>query len=380
MAGLHSVGLSACELSGDSLGAGLMQALESLAPSVGFRGLAGPRMRRAGCEMLAPMEACAVMGLAEVALRLPDLWWRRRRLLQQLSAPRPDLFVGVDAPDFNLGLAAGLKRRGVPTVQYVGPSVWAWRRGRVSRVARSVDLVMTLFPFEAACYSDVDVEFVGHPLVDVIPAPQAAGVARAGLGLEAGGPLVALLPGSRAAEVERLFPLFLDVAQRCQRCDAALRFAVPAATPALFDRLRRHLDAVQPAPPVALFAGDARRVIAAADVALAASGTVTLECLLLERPMLVAYRMHPLSSALIKPRLRVPCVSLPNLLAGSRLVPEFLQQDARAETLAPALLALLDDEAARRAQIEGFRGVREMFPTGASRRAAECLMQRWGGY
>lgn len=379
MSALRRVGVSACEPSGDELGAGLMRALAALSPATGCVGIAGPGMRAAGCETLAPTEDFAVMGLVEVIAHLPRLWWRRRRVGRQLGGAGIDVFVGVDAPDFNLGLAARLKRRGIATVQYVGPSVWAWRAQRVRRVARCVDLVMTLFPFEAGCYSGVDVEFVGHPLVDAIGAPLDADAARRDLGLGAHGPLVALLPGSRRAEVERLFPLFLAVAERCRHADGALRFAVPAATPALYEWMRRHLEAHAGAAPVSLFQGDARRVIAAADAVLAASGTATLECLLLERPLLVAYRMHPLSYRVIRPRLRVPRISLPNLLAGRALVPEFLQDTASVERLAPALLDLLGDERARQAQVAGFREVRAQFPTGASRRAAQCLMQRWGG-
>ncbi len=378
MAGLRRVGLSACEPSGDRLGAGLMHALAALVPHLECRGLAGPLMRKAGCDGLAPMEAFAVMGLVEVAAHLPRLWWRRRILRKQLAAARTDLFVGIDAPDFNLGLAARLRQCGIPSVQYVGPSVWAWRPERVHRVARSVDLVMTLFPFEAACYAGVDVQFVGHPLVDAIPAPLDPNAARDALRLDRHGPLVALLPGSRRAEVERLFPLFLEVAARCHRAEPALRFAVAAATPALHAWLRRYLDTADRDVPVALFSGDTQRVIAAADAVLAASGTVTLECLLLERPLLVAYRLHPLSHRLIRSRLRVPYVSLPNLLAGRQLVPEFLQHDARADRLAPALLKLLAGDRERCAQVEGFRAVRAQFPAGASRRAAECLLQRWG--
>lgn len=377
MAALRRVGLSACEPSGDRLGAGLMHALTGLEPALRFEGVAGPQMRAAGCDALAPMEDFAVMGLVEVLRHLPRLWWRRRTLMTRFAARRPDLFVGIDAPDFNLGLAASLRRHGIPTVQYVGPSVWAWRPERVARVARAVDLVLTLFPFEAACYRGVDVEFVGHPLVDALPAPLDARAARAALGLPVDAPLVALLPGSRRDEVERLFPLFLDVAARCQRAEPALRFAVPAATPALHAWLQRYLAAHAGGATVHLFAGDTHSVIGACDAMLAASGTVTLEGALLERPMLIAYRLHPLSHRLIRARLRVPHVGLPNLLAERAVVPEFIQDDARAEVLAPALLRLLDDEAARREQVAAFRAVRARFPHGASRRAAECLLQRW---
>lgn len=380
MAGTSRCAITACEPSGDSLAAGLMQSLQELRPELTFSGLAGPRMRRAGCEPLAPMEEFAVMGLVEVAMHLPRLWRRRRQLAGHWLRDQPRGFVGVDAPDFNLGLAARLKQAGIPTAQYVSPSVWAWRPGRVKQVAKAVDLLMALLPFEPDSYRDsgVAVEFVGHPLVDAIPEPLDRQEARTYLGLNSGRPTVALLPGSRRAEVERLFPLFLDVAQACNRADAALQFAVPAATPELYDLMQKLLAGHAESRSVSLFQGDTRQVIAASDVALAASGTVTLECLLLERPMLVAYRLNPVSYRVMRRLLRIPRVSLPNLLAGRDVVPEFLQDRACVEELVPSLLQLLESEKLRNTQRAIFREVRARFPAGASQRAAHCLLRHWG--
>jgi lipid-A-disaccharide synthase len=348
------VGIVANEASGDILGAALVSELRTLVPDACFEGVAGPRMLESGCETLFPMERLSVMGLTEVLGHLPELTRLRRGLVRHFRANPPDVFIGVDAPDFNLGLERRLRVGGIPTVHLVSPTVWAWRPGRVKGIRRAVDLMLCVFPFEEAYLRErgVSARFVGHPLADQIPLEVDQGAARAHLDLPQEGPLIAILPGSRASEMERLAVPFMETALRCLEAEPRLRFAVPLVNARLRDQLELVIQGLAPSLPITLVDGQSRAVIAAADCVLTASGTATLETLLLKRPMVVGYRVHPLTYHLVKGLrlVKVPHVAMANLLAGRALAPEFLQDRCRAELLAPALLGLLQDPQ-RRAEI-----------------------------
>jgi lipid-A-disaccharide synthase len=367
-----TIALVAGEASGDILGAGLMQALKARHPDVRFIGVGGPRMQAEGLDSYFPMERLAVMGLVEVLGRLPELLSRRRRLIRSLIAARPDVFVGIDAPDFNLGVEFKLRQAGIRTVHYVSPSVWAWRQKRVLKIRQACDLMLTLFPFEARFYEEqqVPVCFVGHPLADTIGLEVDRASARAGLGLPERGAVVALLPGSRGGEVERLGSLFLDAAERLQALRPGLRFVLPCANAERRAQVETMLAGRD--VPVQLLDGRSHEALAASDAVLIASGTATLEALLFKRPMVVAYRVAPLTYRILKRLVKSPYVSLPNLLAGRLLVPELIQDAASPEALAATLLPLLDDG---RSQTESFDAIHRALRRGASERAAEAVLQ-----
>lgn len=364
------------EASGDFLGAGLLAALRERRPELVAEGIGGARMIAGGFDGHYPMERLSVMGLVESLGRYAELLPMRARLAQRLIARRPDVFVGIDSPDFNLGLERRLRRAGIPTVHYVSPSVWAWRRYRVRKIARSVSLMLTLFPFEARFYEEhgVPVEFVGHPLADLVPMePDRAG-ARRELGLPAQGEVVALLPGSRLSEVSRLAGPLLRTGRWLRERRPGLRFVAPlvdAATRACFEAARRRPGAEL---EVRVLEGGARTAMAAADAVLLASGTAALEALLLKRPMVIAYRMNPLTYRIMKAMFHAPFVGLPNLLAGHEVAPELLQDAAVPERLGPAVLALLERPALRRGVDAEFGRIHAELRRDASARAAAAVL------
>ncbi len=376
------VGIVANEASGDLLGAALVREIRKLAPEARFVGVAGPAMQKVGCETLFPMERLSVMGLMEVLAQLRGLLELRRDLLRHLLDRRPDVVIGVDAPDFNLGLERRLRRAGIKTVHLVSPTVWAWRPGRVKQIRRAVDLMLSVFPFEETFLRKhgVPVTYVGHPLADEIPLEVGRGDARAALGLAPDGTLIALLPGSRVGEMERLASPFLGAAKLCLAARPELRFVVPLVNARLRSIFVTELARLAPDLPVTLVDGRSREVIAAADAVLTASGTATLETLLSKRPMVVAYRVHPLSYQLVK-RLglvKVPYIAMANLLVGRALAPEFIQDRCRPELLAPALLDLLDDPA-RLAEIRVLYGrVHQDLRRNAARQAARAVLALTG--
>lgn len=348
------LGIVANEPSGDLLGAALARALREALPDVELVGVAGPHMQAAGCTTLMPQERLSVMGLVEVLSVLPDLLRARAELVRHFTAAPPAAFVGVDAPDFNLGLERRLRRCGIPTVHLVSPTVWAWRQGRVKAIRRAVDLMLCIFPFEETFLREhgVDAHYIGHPLADEIPLEDQGPTARAELGLDPADSVVALLPGSRRSEVSRLAAPMLETALWCRQQRPELRFVAPMVSEglrALFEAERARLA---PALDVRFLAGRSRTAIAAADVVLTASGTATLETLLLRRPMLVAYRLNVVTYGLVQALrlIKVPYAAMANLLAGEALAPEFLQNHCRADLMGPALLAMMDD-APRRADI-----------------------------
>jgi len=368
------IALVAGEASGDILGAGLMRALKAQHPAVEFIGVGGPLMQAEGLTSYFPMERLAVMGLVEVLGRLRELLARRKKLVQTLIAEKPDVFIGIDAPDFNLNIELQLRQAGIKTVHYVSPSVWAWRQKRVLKIREGCDLMLTLFPFEAKFYEEkgVPVRFVGHSLADAIPLEADRAAARAELGLSEG-PLVALMPGSRGGEVGRLGALFLDAAQRLRALRPGVRFVMPCASPERRIQLEELLAGRD--LPLTLLNGQSHQALAACDAVLIASGTATLEALLYKRPMVVAYRLAPLTFWILKRMVKSPYISLPNLLAQRLLVPELLQDDATAEALAQTLSPLIEDG---QEQTRGFDEIHRTLRRDASNQAAEAVLNLIG--
>ncbi len=366
------IALVAGEASGDILGSGLMQALKTRHPNVEFVGIGGPRMEAQGLKSYFPQERLAVMGLVEVLGRLPELLARRKRLLKTLLEVRPDVFIGIDAPDFNLDLALKLRRNGIRTVHYVSPSVWAWRQKRVLKIRDACDLMLTLFPFEAKFYDahQVAVRFVGHPLADTIPLEPDRAAARAALDLAQDGLIVALMPGSRGGEVGRLGELFLAAADRLRSMRPGIRFVVPCASPERRAQMEQML--VGRDLPLTLLDGRSHEALAACNAVLIASGTATLEALLFKRPMVVAYSVAPLTFRILKRMVKSPYVALPNLLAQRLLVPELLQDAATPEAMAQLLSPLLDNGDI---QTEGFDTIHRTLRCDASSQAARAVLE-----
>lgn len=352
-----------------------MQALRERHPDVRFVGIGGPRMEAQGLQSYFPLERLAVMGLVEVLGRLPELLARRKRLLKTLLEVRPDVFIGIDAPDFNLDLALKLRRNGIKTVHYVSPSVWAWRQNRVLKIRDACDLMLTLFPFEAQFYDahQVAVCFVGHPLADAIPLVADRGAARTELKLPQDGLVVALMPGSRGGEVGRLGPLFLAAADRLRAMRPGIRFVVPCASPERRVQLEQMLAGRD--LPLTLLDGQSHSALAACDAVLIASGTATLEALLYKRPMVVAYSVAPLTFRILRRMVKSPYVALPNLLAQRLLVPELLQDAATPDAMAQLLSPLLDNG---EVQTEGFDAIHRTLRCDASSRAASAVLELVG--
>ncbi len=374
--------LVAGETSGDNLGAQLIEALRARVPNARFAGIAGPRMIAAGCEPWAHAESLAVMGLFEILPHLPRLLAIRRELLRRVLTERPEAYIGVDAKEFNLRLAPRIKAASIPTVQYVSPQIWAWRQGRVRTIGNAVDLVLCLLPFEKQFYDEhgVRAEFVGHPLADRVPLTLDPIEARAALGLSGSGRYVALLPGSRAGEVARLGPDFARTVAWLSARRSDLGFVAALATERVRESFAAALAAAGVQDRVTIIDGQAQQVMAASDVILLASGTATLEALLVKRPMVVAYRLGALTSFLLK-RLKLfkaPFFAQPNLLAGRQVVPEYFNDDVRADVLGPAVLAQLE-RADRDELVQTFASIHESLRRNASARAADAILRLVSG-
>ena len=378
-----TIGIVAGEASGDRLGAGLMQALSRRIDGARFVGVGGEAMGSAGLESLADMDALAVNGFTEPLIKLPSLARLLFGLRRRFLAERPAAFVGVDFNVFNLLLEGMLKRSGVPTVHYVSPSVYAWRRGRVRRIGRSADLLLALFPFEPAYYQDtgLKVAFVGHPLADAIGLDDGGeagrSAARSALGTGEGKRIIALLPGSRAGEIKRHLEVFLDAAALLDRQLGNTAFLIPCARPHFAPHLER-AAAARPQLDVRICQGDARLALAACDGAIVKSGTGTLEAMLLRRPMVVAYRLGRFSHALARLLVRTEFVALPNLLAGRELVPERLQGQATPGKLADALRIQLDKPALQAETLQAFAMLHLELRRDADQRAADAVMALLG--
>lgn len=380
------VGLLAGEASGDNLGAGLMQALSSQAAAratpleLSFLGVGGPQMQALGLDSLASIDALSVNGFREPILRLPQLYRLLRTLVQNFTSAKIDVFVGIDFNVFNFLLEAALKKRGIPTVHYVSPSVYAWRSGRTRRVDKSAQLLLCLYPFEPDFYQGLSVraEFIGHPLADEID-PQAGSeaarlVARQGLGLAPEKTVLAVLPGSRNSEVALMIEPFLQAAGLFARAQPAVEVVIPCLTSQIRDRVTQALSRY-PDVPVTLYVGNARQALVASNIALVKSGTSTLEAMLLHRAMVVSYRLGTLTYQLARRVVRTPYVALPNILAGRQLVPELIQADATPEALAAALTHQMQKIRQDTAYLEPFLELHHKLRQGADTQAASAVLR-----
>ncbi|PAV24849.1 lipid-A-disaccharide synthase [Tamilnaduibacter salinus] len=370
-----AIGIVAGEASGDILGAGLIRALRKRYPNARFAGIGGPEMEAAGFHSLVPMERLSVMGLVEVLGRLRELFEIRHRVRDYFLTTPPDVVIGIDSPDFTIGLERQLRKAGIRTAHYVSPSVWAWRQNRIHKIARAVDRMLTLFPFEARFYEEhhVPVSFVGHPLADDIPMRVDTAHARRSLALDPDQPVLAILPGSRGGEIERLGSLFLSAARWLQERRTDLQLVIPCVNRAREKQVEALLASLDVQLPVRLVRGRSRAVMAAADVVLLASGTATLEAMLLKKPMVVGYRVAPVTFFLASRLVHIAHVALPNLLAQRELVPELLQNDATPEALGQAVLHQLEHPETVSALESAFDEFHRQLRRNASERAADAV-------
>ena len=372
-----TIAIIAGEASGDILGAGLIRSLRKRYPKARFVGIGGDEMIAEGFHSLVPLERLSVMGLVEVLGRIRELFSIRARLLEYFFTTPPDVVIGIDSPDFTLAIERRCREAGIPSVHYVSPSVWAWRQKRIFKIAKSVDLMLTLFPFEARFYEEhnVPVAFVGHPLADRIPMQPDTGAARKALGLNPDQPVLAVLPGSRGGEVERLGTLFLEASRWLQGRRPDIQLVIPCVNRDREKQVEGLVEALEVKLPVTLVRGRSREVMAASDVVLLASGTATLEAMLLKRPMVVGYRLSNLSYKLLSRLVKVPWVALPNLLAQQGLVPELLQDDATPEALGAAVLERMENTEEREQLQQAFSELHESLRQNADERAATAISE-----
>lgn len=371
-----TVAMVAGEASGDQIAGPLVAEVRARMPGARFVGIGGPRMQAAGLESWYPMETLSVRGYAEAAKSVPAILAIRRELASRLLAEPPSLFMGVDAPDFNLALEEKLRRAGIATAQYVGPSIWAWRGERIHKIHRSADHMLVLFPFEVPLYerAGIPVTFVGHPMADEVPEQPDVETAREQIRLPGAAPVFALLPGSRRGELEQHAGLFIETAKAILAQLPTSRFLVPLATrptrsqfeQALYDHGGRDL-------PLTVLFGHSQLAMTAADVVLVASGTAALEAALLRRPMVITYRVPKITYRIMWPRRYLPYIGLPNILAGDFVVPEILQEDARSEVLSHALVNVYRDKVVRDRQSARFEEMYRLLRCGAASRAADVV-------
>ena len=340
------IAIIAGEISGDMLAASLIESLKKKYPNAEFIGIAGPRMLAAGCKAIFPMEKLAVMGFVEVVKHLREILFIRKNITGYFLQNPPDIFIGVDAPDFNLTVEEKLKKAGIKTVHYVSPSVWAWKKWRLKKIVRAVDLMLTLLPFEAKFYEQhqIPVRFVGHPFADEIPLEIDQQKAKDQLILPMDKKIIALLPGSRKQEIEHLAELFIQTAQYCLQQMPDLFFVVPIVNQDRLEQFSNFLKTIAPDLPIKLVLEQSRTVLAAADVVLVASGTATLETMLFNKPMVIAYRMAAFNYMIVRHLVNIKFIGLPNLLANKLIVPEFIQEEAIVKNLGLAVLNYLSDK------------------------------------
>ena len=376
-----TIALVAGETSGDILGAGLIRALKARHPDARFVGVAGPLMQGEGCEVWYEMEELAVMGIVEVLGRLRRLLSIRRDLTQRFTALQPDVFVGIDAPDFNITLEGNLKRAGIRTIHYVSPSVWAWRQKRVFKIGRNTDLVLAFLPFEKAFYDrfNVPCRFIGHTMADAMPLQPDKAAARRHLGIDENALCLALLPGSRGAEVDMLSGDFLKAAQLLRNHYPALEIVVPLVNAKRREQFEKIKAEAAPELPMHLLDGQGREAMVASDAALLASGTAALECMLAKCPMVVGYRMKPFTFWLAKRLVKTDYVSLPNLLAGRELVKELLQDECQPGALAAALDPLLHASRERETLLNTFYELHQQIRWNADEQAADAVLELANG-
>lgn len=374
------IGLVAGEASGDLLGAGLIRAIRERVPEATFEGVAGPAMVEAGCEQWEDAEQLAVFGLIEPLTHIPRLLKLRRSLAKRWKESPPDVFVGIDAPDFNLGLEKKLRKSGIRTVHYVSPSVWVWRAGRIETVRKAADRVLCILPFEKEIYDEkgIDAVFVGHPKATSLPADIDVASAREMLDISSG-PVVAVLPGSRVSEVERLGPVFATTAAMLLKHRDDLNFITPIATAKLRPLIEQQLAAAGVLDRFCLVEGDSIEAMSAADVVLLASGTAALESALLGKPTVAAYAIARLGAVIARAiGLRNKYFTIPNLVADEALIPEFIQEDVKAGALAQSIWELLEDPARREEISRRFATLREELALGADERAADAVIELAG--
>lgn len=369
------IGILAGEASGDLLGAGLVSQLRLQYPNLTVNGIGGPFMMREGCNSFFNMERLSVMGFYEPLLRLPELIKIRSELFKQFTKDKPDLFIGIDSPDFNLGLELKLKKAGIPVIHYVSPSVWAWRQKRIHKIAKATDMVLTLFPFEADFYRqhNVPARFVGHPLADAIPMQSSKLAARQELDIDADAEYLALLPGSRRSELKYLAELFITTAKHCLQKRPQLQFITSAANDLRNKEFQEICKRLAPELPIHFFVKQSHAVMAAADVVLVTSGTATLETMLFKRPMVIAYRIGPITFQIAKRMIKLQWIGLPNLLANESLVPEFIQEAAQPESVAAALLDFLNHPEKSEKLIKKFSEIHQQLRCNANVQAAEAV-------
>ncbi|MGI1678523.1 MAG: lipid-A-disaccharide synthase [Cellvibrionaceae bacterium] len=370
------IGILAGESSGDTLGAGLIRSVKARYPNAVFEGIGGPKMIAEGCQSFADQERLAVMGYVEPFKRLPELLGIRKKVREHFLNNPPDVFIGIDSPSFNLSLEKRLKEAGIKTVHYVSPQVWAWRQGRVKKIAKSVDLILTLFPFEAKFYSDHDVPvtFVGHTLADHLALEPDVDTARKALGITTDEQAIALLPGSRGSEVKLLAPEFLAAARLCLKKNPQLKFFIPAANEKRLVQLKQILEGFSDLP-VTLMLGHSHEIMCAADAVIMASGTTTLEAMLLKKPMVVAYKFPALSYAILSRLIKTPYIALPNILAGKELVPEIIQNDVSPEILSEKIMLYFEDQEKVNALKNEFLVIHNTLKQNADEKAAEAVLK-----
>jgi len=369
------IALIAGEPSGDFLGGGLIEALKIEWPDARFEGIGGERMTAAGLESLFPLASLSVMGFMEVLSHLPRLLFIRRVLRQRWLHNPPDLFIGIDSPDFNLGISSVLKPAGIPCVQYVSPTVWAWRPQRIHTLRKAVDRVLCIFPFEHKFLKNqkIDSVFVGHPLADAIDVELDHGAARSKLNFSPTNPLLAILPGSRRSEVDRLLPVFCETAMQLKQRWPAMEFVIPAATDDLLPVLERKI-AKGGLFDAKVIRGQARTALAAADAGLVASGTATLEAMLSKCPSIMAYRVNPVTAMLVRRSLSIDFFAMPNLMAGEMVMPEFVQDDATADHITPVISSLLESPDSRTEISERFGSLHQALKRNADQQAARAAL------
>lgn len=375
-------GIVAGEKSGDILGAALITSLRKQYPDCEFSGVGGPAMEALGCESLTPMDRLSVMGFVEPLGRLPELFNLKKRLAQRFIEQRPAAFIGIDSPDFNLRLAATLHAQGIKTVHYVSPSVWAYRQKRIVGIKKCIDLMLTLFPFETEIYKKhaIPVTSVGHPLADVIDFEDRKSEHRALHGLQSSDQIITLMPGSRSGEIKRLMPTFIEVAVKALRDNPQLKFLIPYSGAESKSQIANLLEVAN------IFESeqfqmleDSHQAISAADLVIMASGTATLEGLLLRRPMVICYKLAPLTFAIGSRLLKIPFVGLPNLLAGKKLVPEYLQNDVTVENLQQEIERYFKDPHSYDAALAEFQSIHGELRGGASDKAAQAIVKALNG-
>lgn len=371
------IAIIAGEASGDFLGAGLISTLQKLHPNIEFFGIGGPLMRALGFNAIYPMEKIAVMGISDVLLHITRLKWIHHRITRYLLQYGADLFIGIDAPDFNLSIETTLRQKGIKTAHYVSPKIWAWRPERVHKIKKAVDLLLTIFPFETAFYAPhaVPVKFVGHPLADLIDASINIDASKAFWGYTAEQPIMAVLPGSRQGELKHMGPLFLDVMNEIQLKRPEILFMVPLNNENLKRTFEKQMKKKNYSLNLRLVTQQSRAVMSAADVVLVKSGTSTLEAALLKKPMVVSFKMSALTYKVVRPQVKVSYTSLPNLLANRVLVPEFIQKMATPAKMANEMLNLMDNSEEKQFLKKEFTAIHHALRQNANQQAAEALLQ-----